>query len=249
MLRSASAPVDPCAIGDWSSTLMAEWERSSTGRLDNIAPAAADRRRAAARSATGPPVHSVRCRAVRRFCERGPRWACSRRLLVVGVARRRPPRARLARTRRPLLTYIVGLGTSKPANVVVAGIDGSAPTTLGPANSALLSPDGGAGRGDREELADELDPAAVPVRRRRRRDGALDEPDSSCSCSRGRRTRSYLLVAVGATAAGRLSSSTRRRRPGRTIATGVFYGASFEPGGSDRIVYARAVHVRASTST
>ena len=53
----------------------------------------------------------------------------------------------------------------------------------------------------------------------------------------------YLLVAVGATAAGGLwvFDTTAPTKP-KEIATGAFYGASFEPGASDRVVYARAVH-------
>ena len=140
-----------------------------------------------------------------------------------------------------LLTYITGLGTSKPANVVVAGISGSSRTTLGPANSALLSPDGAQTAAIKKSsptswtllLYSSSGAGSTTV---------LSTSPTFMQLLAWSGDSRYLLVAVGATAAGGLWVFDTASQTKKEIATGAFYGASFDPGGSNRIVYARAVH-------
>lgn len=140
-----------------------------------------------------------------------------------------------------LLTYITGLGTSKPANVVVAGISGSARTTLGPANSALLRPDGGQTAAIKKSSPTSWTLLLYPSGAVGTSTVLFPSPTFMQLLAWSADSR-YLLVAVGATAAGGLWVFDTTAQTRKEIATGAFYGASFEPDSSDRIVYARAVH-------
>ncbi len=177
---------------------------------------------------------------MRRFSER---WAA--RALIVALAAAAWLGTSAATTRSassaPLLTYITGLGTSNPANVVVSGVDGRSPSTLGRANSALLCPDGA-----QVAAIDKGSPTSW----------TLLLYDSTASGAPTKLYASekfmqllawspdsrYLLVGVGATAAGGLWVFDTATKTQTQIARGAFYGASFQPGTSDRIVYARASH-------
>jgi len=142
-----------------------------------------------------------------------------------------------------LLTYITGLGTSKPANVVVAAANGSSRTTLGPANSALVRPDGSQIAAIKKSSPTSWTLLLYPSSAVGAATVLTTSPTFMQLLAWSSDSR-YLLVAVGATAAGGLwvFDTASQTRKGKEIATGAFYGASFETGGSDRIVYARAVH-------
>jgi hypothetical protein len=134
-----------------------------------------------------------------------------------------------------MLTYIVGLGTSKQ-QVVVAKLDGSSPRTLGPATSALLSPDGSMVAAIYTTSSSTLSvyPSAGGSDRVLARNQPFMQllawsPDSK-----------LLLVAVGTAPRGQLMVFNAATRKTTTIATGVFKGASFAPGQSDDVVYALA---------
>jgi hypothetical protein len=140
-----------------------------------------------------------------------------------------------------LLTYIVGLGTSKQ-EVVVAKLDGSSPRQLGPANSALLAPDGSMVAAIYTTTSSTLSvyPAAGGTDRVLARNQPFMQllawsPDSK-----------LLLVAVGTAPRGQLIVFNAATRKSTTIATGVFKGASFAPGGTDEIVYALATDANGS---
>jgi hypothetical protein len=135
----------------------------------------------------------------------------------------------------PLLTYIVGLSTSKQ-QVVVAKPDGSAPRPLGQATSALLSPDGSMVAAIYTTTSSTLSvyqsaggTARVLAKNQTFMQLLAWSPDSN-----------LLLVAVGTAPRGQLVVYNAATRKGTTIATGVFKGASFEPGSTDGIVYALA---------
>ena len=140
----------------------------------------------------------------------------------------------------PRVTYIIGLGTSQRPQVVIAGIDGKSPVTLGPASAgALLSPDG------TQVAAIDIDnsqspksstlslwPAGGGDARTLQKSAQFMQllawsPDST-----------LLLVATGG---GQLMVINAASGVSTTVATGVFYRASFEPGGSDQIVYAKTI--------
>jgi Tol biopolymer transport system component len=141
----------------------------------------------------------------------------------------------------PMLTYITGLGTSNPANVVVAGVNGASPSTLGRANSALLRPDGtqvaAIEKGSTSSwtlLLYSSTAGTAPTK-------LYTSPKFIQLLAWSPDSR-YLLVGVGATAAGVLSVFDTATKAHMQIAGGAFYGASFQPGSSDRLVYARADH-------
>jgi len=139
----------------------------------------------------------------------------------------------------PLMTYIKGLVTNAP-QVWVSGIDGSSPMALGPASSALLSPDGG-------------QVAAVSIAKTQ----AVKKSTLSLYATSGGASSvvsssvqfmqllawsadsKLLLVTVGASPA-QLDVITVATNQVHTIATGVIDGASFAPGRSDQVAYARA---------
>jgi hypothetical protein len=133
-----------------------------------------------------------------------------------------------------MLAYISGVGTSKQ-QVVVSNVDGSSPKPLGLATSALMSPDGTHVAAIYTTSSSTLSvyPSAggsAPVLAKNQPFMQLLSwsPDSK-----------LLLVAVGTTHVqlvvfNALSGTSTK------IATGVFKGASFEPGSADSIVYALA---------
>ncbi len=151
-------------------------------------------------------------------------WACSGAVTLAST----PP--------TPLLTYIVGLGTSKQ-QVVVSGIDGTAAKPLGLATSALLSPDGASVAAVYTTASSTL--SVYPSTGGGQRVLAKNQPFMQLlSWSPDSK---LLLVAVGTAPHGQLIVFNVASGTSTKIATGVFgKGASFQPGGSDSIVYALA---------
>jgi Tol biopolymer transport system component len=139
----------------------------------------------------------------------------------------------------PLMTYIKGLVTPSPY-VWVSGVDGSAPTRLGLASSALLSPDGS-------------EVAAVSIEKAQTAKASTLSLYATSGAASSTVQRSaqimqllawsadskLILVAVGASPA-QLRVINPVTKQFHTIATGVIDGASFAPGSSDQVVYARA---------
>lgn len=142
----------------------------------------------------------------------------------------------------PLVTYIVGLGTSRTPSVYVANIDGSAPTALGEGTSALLSPDGtqvAAIRRPKGQANGTFTLLLYPVAGAERK---LKESQQFMQLLAWSSDSRLLLVAVGATSASRLmvfdvGSATSTPT---VVATGTFDGASFQPGHGNQIVFSRA---------
>jgi hypothetical protein len=136
----------------------------------------------------------------------------------------------------PLLTYIVGLGTSKQ-QAVVAKPDGTSPRQLGVATSALLSPDG-------TEVATIYTTSSSTLSLYPSLGGtdvvlAKDQPFMQLLAWSP--DSKLLLVAVGTAPRGQLMVFNLATHKSTVIATGVFKGASFEPGSTtDQIVYALA---------
>lgn len=138
-----------------------------------------------------------------------------------------------------LMTYITNLDKPAP-QVWVSGIDGSSPLDLGPASSALISPDGSK-------------VAAISIQKGQ----TVKASTLSLYASSGGATTTVvqspqfmqllgwspgsnlILVAVGASPA-QLRVIDVATSQSRTIATGVIDGASFAPGSSNQVVYARA---------
>jgi dipeptidyl aminopeptidase/acylaminoacyl peptidase len=139
----------------------------------------------------------------------------------------------------PLMTYITDLNKPAP-QVWVSGIGGSSATDLGPASSALISPDGdqvaalaiqkeSSGKAWTLTLYATEGGASVAVIQSVQFMQLLAwSPDSK-----------LILVAIGASPA-QLRVLDTTTGESHTIATGVIDGASFAPDGSDRVVYARA---------
>jgi Tol biopolymer transport system component len=139
----------------------------------------------------------------------------------------------------PLMTCIKGLDTPDP-QVWLSGVDGSAATALGPASSALLSPDGSR-------------VAAVSIQKAQtvKKSTLLLYTTSGAASSIVTTSVQFMqllawsadskliLVAVGASPA-KLQVINVASDQSRTIATGVINGASFAPSSSDQVVYARA---------
>jgi hypothetical protein len=134
-----------------------------------------------------------------------------------------------------MLTYIAGLGTSKQ-QVVVAKLDGSSPRSLGPATSALLSPDGSLVAAIYTTSSSTL--SVYPSGGGTDRVLAHNQPFMQLLAWSP--DSKLLLVAVGTAPRGQLIVFSAATHKSTTIATGVFKGASFAPGGSDQIVYALA---------
>lgn len=135
-----------------------------------------------------------------------------------------------------LLTYIVGLGTGRAPQVVVSRVDGSSARTLGRATSALLSPNGTSVAAiNSQDGTLSLYPAgggAATILQSK----TLNfmqllawSPDSK-----------WLLVEVGSTPHAKLIVFNAVTGAPTIVADGVFDGASFDPDGSDDIVYALA---------
>ncbi len=139
----------------------------------------------------------------------------------------------------PLMTYIKGLVTNAP-QVWVSGVDGSSPLALGPASSALLSPNG-------------MEVAAVSIEKTQ----AVKKSTLSLYATSGGSSATVsssvqfmqllawsadsklILVTVGASPA-QLDVVNVATDQIHTIATGVIDGASFAPSSSDQVAYARA---------
>jgi hypothetical protein len=139
----------------------------------------------------------------------------------------------------PLMTYIKGLVTNAP-QVWVSGVDGSSPLALGPASSALLSPNG-------------MEVAAVSIEKTQ----AVKKSTLSLYATSGGSSATVsssvqfmqllawsadsklILVTVGASPA-QLDVVNVATNQIHTIATGVIDGASFAPSSSDQVAYARA---------
>ena len=139
----------------------------------------------------------------------------------------------------PRMTYITDLPTSP--SVWVAAADGTSPMYLGLASSALISPAGGvvaAVNVDKQTNAWTLSlyptaaGAAAPTTIIPKRPQPMNllawSPDSR-----------LILVTVGTSPAQLMIVDTTTEQS-HAIATGVIYGASFAPGPSDSVVYARA---------
>jgi hypothetical protein len=139
-----------------------------------------------------------------------------------------------------LMTYITGLPTS-PSVWVADAADGSSPLPLGPASSAQISPSGGevaAVNVEKPTNAWTLSlyptvvgtPSSTLIPQRPQPMNLLAwSPDSR-----------LILVTVGTSPAQLMIVDTTTSQS-RAIATGVIYGASFAPGPSDSVVYARAL--------
>jgi hypothetical protein len=138
----------------------------------------------------------------------------------------------------PRMTYITGLPTSP--SVWVAGVDGSSPQYLGLATSALISPAGGVVAAVNVEkqtnawtlslyttVAGGAATTIIPKR---------PQPMNLLAWSPDSR---LILVTVGTSPAQLMIVDTATDQS-HAIATGVIYGASFAPGPSDSVVYARA---------
>jgi hypothetical protein len=140
----------------------------------------------------------------------------------------------------PLMTYITGLAQGSP-QVWVSLTTGGAATPCGPANSALISPGG-------------ADIAAVSIEKQT--NASTLSLYSTDSCSGPPTTlipkrpqfmqllawspdSKLLLVTVG-TSPAQLTIVDTTNQQHHVLATGLIYGASFTPGNSDAIVYARS---------
>jgi Tol biopolymer transport system component len=138
-----------------------------------------------------------------------------------------------------LMTYIKGLVTNAP-QVWVSGVDGGSPMALGPASSALLSPDG-------SQVAAVSIAKAQAVKKSTLSLYATSGGASSIVSSSVQFMQllawsadsKLILVTVGASPA-QLDVITVATKQIHTIATGVIDGASFAPGSSDQVAYARA---------
>lgn len=145
----------------------------------------------------------------------------------------------------PMITYIVGTGSSNPA-VWIANINGTGPRELGPGSSALISPDGTevaaiTRSGSSWQLV--LYSVTTPGTSVKLKQSLqfMELPPLAWSSD-----AHQLLVKVGASSPAQLWVFNVLTKKATRVATGVFDGASFEPGGADQIVYADATHSPAS---
>jgi hypothetical protein len=177
-------------------------------------------------------------RSVRRFGQGSSAWLGTAALLVALAAVCGSFGTASAATAPPLLTYISGAGTKSATTAWLANADGGSPRALGPAGTALLSPDGADvaalnEKGNTSTLSlyptaggsPRVVQAGVPFI------GLLPgawSPDST-----------LLLYTVDGSPEQLMVFSTVTGHA-ITIATGFFDGASFEPGGQNEIVYALA---------
>ncbi len=138
-----------------------------------------------------------------------------------------------------LMTYITNLDKPAP-QVWVSAIDGSSALDLGPASSALISPDGSDVAAVSIQKGETLKASTLslytssggsPVK-------ILDNPQFMQLLAWSPDSK-LLLVALGASPA-QLRVIVAATDQSYTIATGVIDGASFAPGTSDQVVYARA---------
>ena len=152
----------------------------------------------------------------------------------------------VAATAPPLMTYITDL--SKPApQVWVSSITGASATDLGPASSALISPDGAnvaaivvqkgqsattSGQSvQTSTLSLYLTAGGAPV--------TIVSSQQVMQLLAWSPDSRQLLVAVGASPA-QLRVIDAATDASHTIATGVIDGAGFAPGNSEHVVYAKA---------
>ena len=139
----------------------------------------------------------------------------------------------------PLMTYITGLATPSPRVWIALAADGGSPTNLGPASSALISPDGGW-------------VAAISIQKQSNAStlSLYRTPSGSATTLIAKRPQfmqllgwspnsKLLLVTVGTSPAQLMLVDTTTRQH-HVVATGAIYGAGFAPGSSDAIVYARS---------
>ena len=138
-----------------------------------------------------------------------------------------------------LMTYIKGLGSANPW-VWVSPVTGGSPIGLGPASSALISPDGS-------------EVAAIAIQKGQAAKASMLwlYPTGGGTPSGLEKSLQFMqllawspdsklvLVAVGASPA-QLQVIDVGTGQNHTIATGVIDGASFAPGTSDQVAYARA---------
>jgi hypothetical protein len=140
------------------------------------------------------------------------------------------------------MTYITGLTTSTP-QAYFALANGASPVVLGVAQSAMISPDGSdvaavSPGGASKQWTLKLYPTPTFVSNVVAR---LSISSSQIIQLLGWSADSKLiLVAVGTTPAQQLNVIVAATGKSRTVSTGVIDGASFAPGSSDEIVYARS---------
>ncbi|MGH2849208.1 MAG: hypothetical protein ACRDLP_01170 [Solirubrobacteraceae bacterium] len=181
---------------------------------------------------------------MRRFFERS--WWRPVLLVMLGCAVLAS--GALARTgpdAAPTITYIVGTGSSTPT-VWIANLNGTGARELGPASSALISPDGSevaaiTRSGSSWKLVLYSVTAAVPPVPLKASLQFMELPPLAWSGD-----ARQLLVKVGASSPAQLWVFNVLTKKATRVATGVFDGASFQPNGTDQIVYADATHSQAS---
>jgi hypothetical protein len=156
-----------------------------------------------------------------------------------------------ARTR--LMTYITGLSTSP--QVWVANLNGSSPFDLGPASSALISPNGSYVAAVSKGQTNKASTLSVYATGGGAAAVVVESPQiMQLPVGAWSSDSKLILVVVGASPAD-LDVVDVATGKSRTIATGVIYGASFSPGSSDNVVYARGapnktpVNLYTTTST
>ncbi len=140
----------------------------------------------------------------------------------------------------PLMTYITGLPSSPYVWVALA--DGSSAVRLGRASSALISPSGS--QVAAVSIQDQTNASTLTLYST---DPANTSPPSTIIPKRPQFMHllawspdsKLILVTVG-TSPANLTLVDVTTKQTHTIATGVIYGASFAPGSSDAVVYARA---------
>src|SRR5665213_1049084 len=175
-------------------------------------------------------------RAVRRFLHSGP----ARLMLaatLTGACLWASSLSDASANGLPLLTYISGLGTNNPPSVWLADADGTSPVVLGQATSALLSPDGTQVAAlNKVKATSTL--SLYPV--------GGGSPTVLTTAKRFMQLLAWsadaklLLVLIGGGASGQLVVFDVATHTNTTVASGVFDNASFQPGGSDQVVYALA---------
>jgi hypothetical protein len=133
-----------------------------------------------------------------------------------------------------MMTYITGLATTPEAYVALT--NGSSPFLLGAAHSAMISPDG-------SEVAtvSQGDAVKQSTLKLYLNDVAqLSIPNPQVIQLLGWSADSKLILVMVGTTQEQLNVIDAATGQSHTIATGVLDGASFAPGPSDEVVYARA---------
>ena len=136
------------------------------------------------------------------------------------------------------MTYITGLSTQSP-QVWVALLNGSSPFDLGPASSALISPNGSFVAAVSKGQTNKASTLSVYATGGGAAAVVVNSPQfMQLPVGAWSSDSKLILVAVGASPAD-LDVVDVATGKSRTIATGVIYGASFAPGTADNVVYAR----------